>query len=90
MGAGTVSAGAMVANTDRLDPRRFDPCVFSPPITGTSTTICPHPWSLSPLPWKGWATSGALGVVKGQAEAFGELPVVAVQEFPSVIRFVPG
>ncbi|SVE11523.1 uncharacterized protein METZ01_LOCUS464377, partial [marine metagenome] len=31
----------------------------------------------------------ALGVMEGQPEAFGELPVVLVQEFPSVIRFVP-
>ena len=42
MGSKTVSDGAIVSNTDRLDPRRFDPCVVSSPITVTSATVGRH------------------------------------------------
>ena len=39
MGSSTVSDGAIVSNTDSLDPRRSDPCVVSSPITVTSATV---------------------------------------------------
>ena len=41
-GSRTVSDGAIVSNTDRLDPRRSDPCVVSSPITVTSATVGLH------------------------------------------------
>ena len=42
MGSRTVSDGAIVSNTDSLDPRRSDPCVVSSPITVTSATVGRH------------------------------------------------
>ena len=42
MGSKTVSDGAIVSNTDSIDPRRSDPCVVSSPITVTSATVGRH------------------------------------------------
>ncbi len=42
MGSRTVSDGAIVSNTDSLDPRRSDPCVVSSPITVTASTVGRH------------------------------------------------
>jgi len=42
MGSRTVSEGAIVSNTDRVDPRRSDPRVVSSPITVTASTVGRH------------------------------------------------